>query len=199
MSSPPRHLLLDVMDTLVVDPFRQAIPAHLGLTLPELLARKDPTAWPEFERGEIDEATYLRRFFRDGPPPDGPALRACLSAAYRWVDDVEPLLRRLAGAGASMHALSNYPVWYELIEARLGVSRYVPWTFVSWRTGLRKPDPRAYLEAARALGASPSECLFVDDRPGNCAAAEAVGMPAVRFEDAVRLTAELRRRGIPGA
>ena len=63
----PIHLLFDVMSTLVYDPFMVDLPAFLGMSFDELLASKHPTAWMEFERGEIDEATYLDKFFADGP------------------------------------------------------------------------------------------------------------------------------------
>ncbi|MBX3469876.1 MAG: HAD-IA family hydrolase [Planctomycetes bacterium] len=188
-------LLLDVMDTLVVDPFR-GLPALLGLSWDDLLAHKDPDAWPAFERGELDEAEYARRFFRDRRPVDAAAVRAYMASSYRWVDGAEDLLQRLATRGVEMHALSNYPCWFELVEAAVGLSRYVPWTFVSCRTGVRKPDAEAYLGAARALGRPPGECLFVDDRPRNVAAAEAVGMPALRFTSAVELTVALEARGL---
>ncbi|MDA1267103.1 MAG: hypothetical protein O2816_18645, partial [Planctomycetota bacterium] len=52
-------LLLDVMSTLVVDPFYQEIPAFFGLSLDELLAQKDPRAWVDFEQDAIDEATFF--------------------------------------------------------------------------------------------------------------------------------------------
>jgi FMN hydrolase / 5-amino-6-(5-phospho-D-ribitylamino)uracil phosphatase len=192
--SPPA-LLLDVMDTLVVDPFR-GLPGVLGLTMDEVLARKDPDAWPAFERGEIDEAEYARRFFLDRAPVDAAAVRAHVRAGYRWVDGMEALLERLRARGLELHALTNYPCWYELIEEALGVSRLVPWTFVSCRTRVRKPDPEAFLGAARALGRAPGECLFVDDRRQNCAAAEAVGMPAIRFTGAADLERALVSKGL---
>lgn len=44
---------------------------------------------------------------------------------------MEALLERLAAAGIRMHAFSNYPAWWALIEERLGLSRYLQWTFVS--------------------------------------------------------------------
>ena len=103
-----------------------------------------------------------------------------VASAYRFLDGIEPLLGELSAAGVPMHALSNYPVWFEMIEARLGLSRYLRWSFVSCRTGVRKPDPEAFLGAARALGVAPSRCLFVDDREKNCAGARAVGIFCVR-------------------
>ena len=97
-----------------------------------------------------------------------------------------------------MHALSNYTPWYRMVEERTGLSRYVPWSFVSCKTGVRKPDPEAYLGAARLLGVAPSECLFIDDRAVNCEAAEAVGMPSIVFSDAALLRKELVGRAVIG-
>ena len=183
-------LLLDIMDTVVRDPFATEEPAFFGLTLKELQRQKDPTAWVEFELGEIDEAEYFRRFFTDRRTVDGEGLKATFRRAYRWVEGMEDLLRELHGDGEEgwrIHALSNYPPWYRLIDEALGVGRYLEWTFVSCHTGVRKPTPTAYLGAAETLGVEPGECLFVDDRQRNCDAAEAVGMGAVRFTDAPAL------------
>ena len=49
--------------------------------------------------------------------------------------------------------------------------------------GMRKPDPRIYELTLERLGAVAGECVFVDDLEVNCAAARALGMAAVRFED----------------
>jgi putative hydrolase of the HAD superfamily len=49
-------------------------------------------------------------------------------------------------------------------------------------TDLLKPDPRAYISCASALGLSPSECVFVDDQPRNVDGARAAGMLAVQFD-----------------
>jgi HAD superfamily hydrolase (TIGR01509 family) len=189
-------LLLDVMDTLVREPFFDAVPAFFGMTLDELLAAKHPTAWIDFETGALDEAGYVERVFRDGRPVDGRALREHMRGSYRWIDGAPALLAELHAAGYALHALSNYPVWYELIDETLGLSRWLAWTFVSCRTGVRKPDPRAFLGAAAALGVAPADCLFVDDRAGNVGAARALGMPAVRFRDVPSLRADLVARGL---
>jgi FMN phosphatase YigB (HAD superfamily) len=189
-------LLLDVMDTLVYDPFHAEVPAFFGTTLPELLAMKDPQAWQRFETGEYDEATFAANYFADGRPLDVAGFKAALAGAYRLLPGIEELLGELRDAGVAMHALSNYPPWYSLIEERLGLSRWVPWTYVSCRTGVRKPDAEAYLGPARDLGVSPGECLFVDDRAKNCAGAEAVGMAAHAFQGAAHLRQDLRARGL---
>ena len=189
-------LLFDVMDTLVVDPFYEHIPAFFGLSLEELLEAKHPTAWVEFERGELTCDQYYAKMFADGRAFDGGALERHLRSKYRFVDGVSALLSELAQRGHEMHALSNYPEWYRLVDEALELSRYVPWTFVSCKTGRRKPDEAAYLEAARAVGRPPERCLLIDDRPQNCRAADGVGMQAVRFENAAALRSELAARGL---
>jgi hypothetical protein len=94
-------LLLDVMDTLVADPFYEAMPRHFDLPFKELLAAKHPTAWVEFEKGEISESDLLRKFFKDGRPVDGAALTGMMKSHYRLLDGIEPLLDRLKAAGAA--------------------------------------------------------------------------------------------------
>lgn len=189
-------LLLDVMDTLVRDPFRDAMPAFFEMSFEQMLADKHPDAWVRFERGEIAEREFLESFFADRRPFDHEAFRAHIRAAYRWMPDVPELLEELTAAGAELHVLSNYPVWYRLIEERLGVSRFVRWTFVSCETGVRKPEAEAFLGAARHLETAPGRCLFVDDRERNVEAARAVGMAAERFEGADALRRRLVERGV---
>jgi HAD superfamily hydrolase (TIGR01509 family) len=189
-------LLLDVMGTLVYDPFFVEMPAHFGLSLTELLAQKHPRTWLEFELGEIDEGTCLERFFADARAFDHEAFRARVRESYAFLPGIQALLDELSGAAVPMHALSNYPIWYRLIEERLALSRWVPWTFVSCHTRVRKPSKEAYVGAATALGLSPEECFFVDDRAQNVDAAAAVGMKGHVFRDAPTLRAALVDAGV---
>ena len=189
-------LLFDVMDTLVYNPFNREIPAFFGLSPAALLAEKDPTAWPQFELGQIDEPEYFRRYFRDRRTFDHVGFRQVVEEAYRWLEGAQTLLCQLSDAGFEIHAFSNYPVWYRAIEARLGLSRYLEWTFVSCLTGIRKPTLAAYEQAARRLERAPEGCLFIDDRRENCEAAVAMGMPAIHFVDVAALRRELSQRGL---
>jgi len=189
-----RALLLDVMSTLVYEPFFEEVPGFFGLSLPELLPLLRKGAWVDFELDKIDEATFFGRFFADGRSFDGPGLRDAMVDAYAWLDGIEELLGELQAAGIEMHLLSNYPRWYQLIEQKLGLSRYAKWSFVSCDMGVRKPDLAAYLGPARQLGADPKQLLFVDDRASNCAAAREAGMDAIVFHGAAALREELIKR-----
>lgn len=134
---PPTILLLDVMDTLVSDPFYEAMPRHFGMPFRELLDAKHPTAWVEFERGDIDERQLLAKFFKDGRPVDGEALTRMMRDEYRILEGIEPLLTRLKAAGVPMHACSNYPVWWRNVERSTRLGRWIEWTFVSCEGPMR--------------------------------------------------------------
>jgi putative hydrolase of the HAD superfamily len=49
-------------------------------------------------------------------------------------------------------------------------------------TGLAKPDPLAYHQAAAAMGLDPAGIVFVDDDPVNVAGADAAGMAGTHFD-----------------
>jgi len=189
-------ILFDVMDTLVYNPFREEIPKFFGMSTGELARQKDPTAWPDFELGRIDESQYFHRYFRDRRAFDHQRLIQVIADAYRWLDGAEQVLSKLRDESFQMHAFSNYPAWYQTIEDRLGLSNYVRWTFVSCLTGARKPAAAAYQYVLETLGTSPDSCLLIDDRDDNCVAAVAQGMQAIRFQDMSQLSEELQRRGI---
>ncbi len=186
-------LLLDVMGTLVHEPFFEDVPRALDMTLDELLTAKHPTSWVEFERGEIDEATFRARFFHDGRDYPHERMRNAMVDAYRLLEGIEELLDDLSDT--PMHLLSNYPVWYRLIEDKLRLSRWAKWSFVSCDMGVRKPAPEIYQRAVATLNVSPSSLLFVDDREVNCQAARDEGLHAVRFESAAQLRRDLREHG----
>ncbi len=189
-------LLWDVMGTLVHDPFFLEMPEFFGMSFDAMLAEKHPRAWVEFEVGRRTEGEFLNDFFADHRDFDHRGFVEAVRAAYRWLPGMEELLEDLRGSGCSMHAFSNYPVWYELIEQRLGVSRFLEWTFVSCRTGLRKPNPDAYLRVIDELGASVEQLVFIDDRESNCQAARQGGIDAVRFEGVDSLRVYLSESGV---
>jgi hypothetical protein len=175
----PPTLLLDVMDTIVYDPFFNDMPRFFDITFNELLAAKHPTAWlqvslcaqlprccsnihhcwvhccrlhtpswhracfpvTQFERAEISEEELFRMFFADGRLFDGAALKQHMAGCYRYIDGMETLLQRLQSSGADVHAFSNYPVWWQMIEEKLLLSRYLDWTFISCQGPIQASTP----------------------------------------------------------
>ncbi|PRQ41562.1 putative soluble epoxide hydrolase [Rosa chinensis] len=189
-------LLFDIMDTIVRDPFYHDIPAFFRMPFEELIESKHPTAWIEFEKGLIDEVELARKFFKDGRPFDLEGLKNCMREGYSYIEGVEELLHVLKHNNYEMHAFTNYPIWYKMIEDKLNISKYLSWTFCSCINGKRKPDPEFFLEVVRHLKVDPASCLFVDDRKRNVEAAKEVGIIGLHFKNVDVLRQDLSSMGI---
>ncbi|XP_031249835.1 flavin mononucleotide hydrolase 1, chloroplatic-like isoform X2 [Pistacia vera] len=168
----------------------------LRMPMKELIECKHPTAWLEFEKGLIDEMELARKFFKDGRPFDLEGLKNCMRRGYYYIEGVEELLFDLKQNNYEMHAFTNYPIWYRIIEDKLNISTYLSWTFCSCAIGKRKPDPDFYLEVVRHLKVDSGDCIFIDDRLKNVEAATEVGIVGLQFKGADFLRRDLSQMGI---
>lgn len=189
-----RIVAFDVMDTLVVDPFREALEAATGRPLAELFARRDAAAYPAFERGELDEPGYWAAFTRAGIDVDPEVFHRVRRAGIALLPGMGALLDDLAGVVVRATA-SNYPVWIGEL-ARDHLEGRIDRLLASCHLGVRKPEPGFYTALLAALEADAHEVCFVDDRADNVEVARELGLRAHRFVDAVTTRTWLRSEGL---
>jgi FMN hydrolase / 5-amino-6-(5-phospho-D-ribitylamino)uracil phosphatase len=191
-------ILFDLMGTVVYDPYLEAIAAATGMSPDATFKVRDRQCWPDFERGAIDEAEFVRRFFPDpqaGQVFDIAAFNQARRSGYDFLPGVEQLLGDLQGVTAR-YVASNYPVWIEELRTTFRLERYFEGFYASCYLGVRKPE-RAFFDAILDdLDLAASRCLFVDDRLSNCEAAASLGMAVHHFEHATGLRARLVRDGL---
>ncbi len=121
---------------------------------------------------EVDPMAVLMRMGGDG----GTIVRA---------DVVAAAVAAKAGGRASAIITNNIAEfaegWRSLFEDLDAVAEVV---VDSSAVGLRKPDPAIFLLALERLGGiAPERAVFLDDAPGNIAAARALGIHAILVED----------------
>ena len=181
-----RAVAFDVMDTLLTDPFREALYAATGRTIDEIIARRDPAVHPAFERGELDERDYWRAFDAAGIPADRERFHRVREERTQWVAGMRELLDELDGQ-VMRAAATNYPVWIDELAAGPLAGR-IEVLVASCHVGARKPDPDFYAAVLARLQLPAEQVLFVDDREANVAGAQAAGLTAHRFThvDALR-------------
>ncbi len=190
-------LVFDLMDTVVVDPFFADLPRRFGARLAALKTARDPDVWPAFERGEVDEATFLACLYRV-PHPDLPTpaeLRDAIVARYRYVAGMPDLLSRLREAGEHLWALSNYPVWIAHVRRQLDLEALFDGLIISCEIGARKPELAAFVRAEATIGRDSGELVLIDDRVSNCEAAQRRGWGSLHFVSVARLQVDLIMRG----
>jgi HAD superfamily hydrolase (TIGR01509 family) len=191
----PRIVAFDLMDTVVRDPYREALEAATGVPVEELFASRDATAYPALERGDLAEEAYWATYAAAGFEVDVDAFHATRRAGYRWLAGMRELLEDLEGHVHRVVA-SNYPRWIEEVHDTFLGDAFDD-VQASCHLGARKPDPTFYTRLLDVLRAAPDEVAFVDDREANVAAAREVGMHATVFAGAEALRHWLRELGVP--
>lgn len=191
-----RTVAFDLMDTVLHDPYREALEAGTGLPLAELLERRGDhwDAWPAFERGELSEEEYWQLHEERGVPVDREAFHQARREGYRFLRGMGELVEELRGQVVCVVA-SNYPAWITELEAELLAGRFDA-VYSSHHLGVRKPDAAFFRQLLRRTGTEPDELLFVDDRQVNVDAARELGIRAHRFDGVSSLAARLRREGL---
>lgn len=189
-----RAIAFDVMDTLLRDPFREALEAATGRLLQELFASRDPSAYPAFERGELDEVDYWAAYGRAGIDVDPAAFHRVRRAGTHWLPGMRALVTDLDGVVVRATA-SNYPHWIDEL-ARTHLDGGFEHIVASCHLGVRKPDPGFFERLLERIGHGPEHVLFLDDRSSNVEAAAAYGLRAHRFTDARSARAWIAAQGV---
>lgn len=112
------------------------------------------------------------------------AYDAAVVRSYREDAELLPgasaLLERLSEAAVPLAlASSSNREWVDAALAALSLERFFTATVAGDEVSQGKPSPEIYLRAAERLGASPRECMAVEDAPAGIAAACAAGMAVV--------------------
>lgn len=193
---PVHTVAFDLMDTLVRDPFREALVAATGRELGELFTLRDAAVYPAFERGEIDEASYWASYPRAGIEVDPDRFHAVRRDGTTWLPGMAELVADVRAAGCRVVVASNYPHW--LAEHAAGMlADLVDEVVGSYQLGARKPDPAFYTRLLDRIGAAPRRVAFVDDRPSNLDGAAEVGLQPVEAGSAAEVRARLHAVGVP--
>ncbi len=77
------------------------------------------------------------------------------------------------------------------IMEKLAGAEWLTGSLISCDLGFAKPDPAYFTAALAAIGAEPHECVFIDDRRPNVAAAAALGIHSILFQDVPTLRSAL--------
>ena len=120
----------------------------------------------------------------------------------RWVEmmggevaDTADVLRSAKAAGYKIYGLTNWSAeTFPMIRDTYPVFQEFDGIVVSGEEHLLKPDAAIYRCLLERYALRAEESLFIDDNRDNVAAARAIGMEAVRFENAEQLVQVLEQQ-----
>lgn len=160
-----------------------------------LLWETDP--WQKYKRGQVTEPEFWQSVLPlcgldAADEPHGPL-------AFLREEKINTLMLDLARRlqpHYRLAILSNATLGYEPRWLAFGLYDLFDLIINSARVGMAKPDASIYRLTLDLLGCAPDEVIFIDDKPRNTLAAEALGIPSIVFTDAKALETDLSQRGI---
>jgi len=161
---------------------------------------RHPDPYAAWERGAITIEAYLDAtvFYEPRTFTFDDFFTVMLTQSKPLPDGALGILHQLAASGQCMLGALNNEA-RETNEYRFhhfGLRKLFQVALSSCYLGLRKPEPAIYHRALDILVKPAQRILFIDDRSGNVAAAEAAGMKAILFKGASALHHDLTNLGV---
>ena len=153
------------------------------------------------ERGAIDAETFARSIVAEAALPYG--WREFLDRFMAWPGNTYPGIAEILDAlpGSCVRAIMSNTNEKHWVDGELGktIRDRFDYHFLSFETGLLKPDREAFEYVFRTLACTPAEIAFFDDNPANVDAAAALGCQARATRGAEGLRSALEEMGILGS
>ena len=177
---------------------REKAAQHFQYDYDDSEARHQEVAEP-FECGRMNLKDYLKKavFFQERPFTEDDFIRFMESQSQPHPSSME-VLKRLAKEGKYLLAtVNNESMHLNLYRIRTyKLTRYFQAFFSSCFLGVTKPDCEIFQQALHITQRQGQECLFIDDREENAAAAQQCGIQSVHLPHPQDLAEVLRERGI---
>lgn len=197
---PGKALLLDFGGVCLLNPVEMHRHTERVLGLPAgsltWMGPVDPSTdalWRALLAEEISERDYWHRRAEEVGALAGRAgytLREFLTEIYRLPEEViirpaaVATVAKARAAGRKVGILTNDleafhgKAWVDSMQFFRGMDSLTD----ASKTGILKPDPRAFAQAIHELGVAASDVVFVDDQPRNAAGARAFGLQTIEFD-----------------
>lgn len=182
-----RNIIFDVGMVLVDFRWEQVM-RELGLDGQRLERVADATirssVWNEYDRSSSGDDEILERLIANDPE-----LKKEIRLFWEHTADTirqfpyaESWVKEFKEKGYRCYILSNYSRrTYELSKKELSFERLMDGVLFSYQVQQIKPERAIYETLLATFGLIPEECVFLDDNPGNVAAARELGIHAVLF------------------
>ena len=196
------HLFFDVGGVILTNGWdrycRAAAARHFGYDHAET-EKRHYTVADALEKGLLSLDGYLDQvfFFQPRSFSRETFLDFMKSRSRPHQANIELLLRLKQEGRFVLCTLNNES--FEINQYRIeqyGLRRCFHYFFSSCFLTAAKPESIMFQKALWITQQPPENCLFIDDRPNNAAAAAEVGMQAIHLERPLDLEGVLRERGV---
>jgi putative hydrolase of the HAD superfamily len=198
-----KAVIFDYGEVLCLPPTAEDVStsARIAGVSPELFLKMWNRHRDPYDRGDLSQEDYWKKFAEDvGKPLENRQLKELAARdVVMWSRSNPSMvewLENLSVSGIKTAVLSNMHA--DMVKHARANFRWltrVHCVTFSAEVRLIKPEPAIYEHCLRCLGVAAPECLFIDDREVNLAAARAMGIQGIRFQSGSQLRNELEAAG----
>jgi putative hydrolase of the HAD superfamily len=199
-----KAVIFDYGEVLCLPPTAEDVStsARIAGVSPELFLKMWNRHRDPYDRGDLSQEEYWKKFGEDVGKPLGDRQLKELAARdvvmwSRTNPSMVAWLENLTASGMKTAVLSNmHADMVKHARASFHWLTRVHCATFSAEVRLIKPEPAIYEYCLRCLGVAAPECLFIDDREVNLAAARAMGIHGILFESGAQLKSDLEAAGL---
>ncbi len=172
-----KALILDMYGVIIKDPEGGLLP-FINRTFPDLSRDDVYKHWIKANVGELSSFNFFRELGFEGD----------LSIIEKeYLDTIEideafyefaPILKKHYNLALLSNDLGE---WSRYLRDKFKINDYFDVITVSGDLKIKKPDVKIFMHTIDKLGCSATDCIYVDDRRFNLAAAQSLGMDTVLF------------------
>jgi len=160
---------------------------------------QDMSHWDEHDRGVLTDEEFIQACERKVPGIE-PEMRRFFDNIHNMVheyDYSEQWVLDFKRAGYHVYVLSNYgTTTFAYAKEHFRFLKHMDGMVISSDVHLVKPEPQIYKVLLDRYQLVPEECVFLDDREDNAAAAAAFGIHTVCFRNQKQAMQELAKLGV---
>lgn len=162
-------------------------------------ATTENKVWDLGDVGKHTEQEMLELFIAQDPEIESELRRVYenFDGIIKERPETIPWIRELHAKGYKVYYLSNYPskIARECTKDMKFLD-YMDGGILSYKIGLVKPGAEIYRKLLSMYDLEAGECLFIDDRADNCAAAVREGYAAIQYTTRAEVAAKMAELGV---
>lgn len=172
-----KALILDMYGVIIKDPEGGLLP-FINRAFPDLSRDDVYKHWIKANVGELSSFNFFRELGFEGD----------LSIIEKeYLDTIEideafyefaPILKKHYNLALLSNDLGE---WSRYLRDKFKINDYFDVITVSGDLKIKKPDVKIFMHTIDKLGCSATDCIYIDDRRFNLAAAQSLGMDTVLF------------------
>ncbi len=172
-----KALILDMYGVIIKDPEGGLLP-FVNRTYPYLSRDEVYFHWIKANVGEISSLDLFRELGFEGDLSKIEREYLDTIEINQSFYDIAPILKKHYRLALLSNDLSE---WSRYLRDKFKINDYFDAITVSGDVRIKKPDAQVFMLTLDKLGLPASDCIYVDDRRCNLAAAQSLGMDTVLF------------------